>query len=39
LAITKAIVDAHGGTIGVDSGPGEGTRVWFTLPTPTEHPD
>ncbi|HZO28569.1 MAG TPA: ATP-binding protein [Chloroflexota bacterium] len=32
LAIAKAIVDAHGGTIGVDSAPGEGTRVWFTLP-------
>jgi two-component system, OmpR family, phosphate regulon sensor histidine kinase PhoR len=39
LAITKAIVDAHGGTIGVESAPGEGTRVWFTLPIPTEHPD
>jgi signal transduction histidine kinase len=32
LAIAKAIVDAHGGDIGVDSAPGQGTRVWFTLP-------
>jgi signal transduction histidine kinase len=34
LAIAKAIVDAHGGRIGVESAPGEGTRVWFTLPIP-----
>jgi signal transduction histidine kinase len=32
LAIAKGIVEAHGGVIGVESGPGEGTRVWFTLP-------
>jgi signal transduction histidine kinase len=32
LAIVKGIVDAHGGSIGVDSQLGVGTRAWFTLP-------
>jgi signal transduction histidine kinase len=32
LAIAKGIVEAHGGNIGIDSEPGSGTRVWFTLP-------
>lgn len=32
LAIAKGIVEAHGGSIGIDSEPGVGTRVWFTLP-------
>jgi K+-sensing histidine kinase KdpD len=32
LAICKAIVDAHGGTIGVESAPGDGARFVFTLP-------
>jgi signal transduction histidine kinase len=32
LAIAKGIVEAHGGTIGIDSTVGVGTRVWFTLP-------
>jgi signal transduction histidine kinase len=32
LAIAKGIVEAHGGSIGVDSAPGEGTRFSFTLP-------
>ncbi len=31
LAIARAIVQAHGGRIGVISRVGEGTRVWFTL--------
>ena len=35
LAIAKGIVDAHGGTIGIDSEPGNGTSVWFTLPKAT----
>ncbi len=32
LAIAKGIVDAHGGSIGIDSKLGSGTEVWFTLP-------
>ena len=35
LAIAKGIVDAHGGSIGIDSQVGSGTSVWFTLPKPT----
>ena len=31
LAIAKGIVEAHGGSIGIDSAPGNGTSVWFTL--------
>jgi signal transduction histidine kinase len=32
LAIARAIVDGHGGRIGVESCPGEGASFWFTLP-------
>jgi two-component system phosphate regulon sensor histidine kinase PhoR len=32
LSIVKAIVDAHGGEVGVESVPGAGSTFWFTLP-------
>jgi len=32
LAIGKGIVEAHGGSIGIETEVGTGTRVWFTLP-------
>jgi signal transduction histidine kinase len=33
LAIAKGIVEAHGGHIGVECAPGEGTQSFFSLPT------
>jgi signal transduction histidine kinase len=38
LAIAKGIVEAHGGSVGIDSEPGSGTRVWFTLPNASRQP-
>jgi len=32
LAISRRVVEAHGGKIGVDSEPGQGANFWFTLP-------
>jgi signal transduction histidine kinase len=32
LAISRRVVEAHGGMIGVDSEPGQGANFWFTLP-------
>jgi signal transduction histidine kinase len=40
LAITRAIVGAHGGSLGVDSSPGSGTTFTITLPRSRDrHPD
>lgn len=33
LSISKDVVEAHGGTIGVEDTQGGGATVWFTLPT------
>jgi signal transduction histidine kinase len=35
LAISRSIVEAQGGTMGVESHTGEGTRVWLTLQRPS----
>ncbi|UCC64358.1 MAG: hypothetical protein JSV36_04685, partial [Anaerolineae bacterium] len=32
LSVVKAIVEAHGGQVGVDDQPGSGSAFWFTLP-------
>ncbi len=32
LAIAQAVIEAHGGRMGIESQPGQGSRVWFTLP-------
>lgn len=32
LAIVRSIIRAHGGEVGAESEPGQGTVIWFTLP-------
>ena len=38
LSIAKNIIEAHGGKIGVESAPGQGSTFWFTLPIPGAQP-
>lgn len=36
LALVKAIVEEHGGTVGLDGRPGGGSVFWFTIPLQEE---
>jgi signal transduction histidine kinase len=39
LMIVREIVEAHGGSVGVESKPGVGSRFWFRIPKGTPAPE
>ncbi|MDB5099782.1 MAG: multi-sensor hybrid histidine kinase [Cyanobacteria bacterium RYN_339] len=39
LSVSRTLVEAHGGKIGVKSAPGEGNTFWFTLPLNPPEPE
>jgi signal transduction histidine kinase len=39
LMIVREIVEAHGGSVGVESKPGAGSRFWFRVPKGTHIPE
>ncbi len=36
LSVVRAVVEAHGGQVGISDGPGNGSVFWFTLPIASE---
>ena len=36
LPISRSIIEAHGGRLGIKANPGRGATVWFTLPVTQE---
>ena len=38
LSVVKAVVEAHGGQVGIEDQPGGGVAFWFTLPAPAPSP-
>ncbi len=39
LYISQAIIEGHGGQVGVESAPGQGTTLWFLLPLAVASPE
>lgn len=37
LYICRTIIECHGGQVGVESSPGQGSTFWFSLPLAAEH--